>query len=81
MRGKRQELNAYRVLVEKPEGEKPLRRPGKVKVKIALLQAVKAHRVARGQGSDLDVVAVVRKRIIPTERPPLVGEVSANFCG
>jgi hypothetical protein len=26
-------------------------------------------------------VAVVRKRIIPTERPPLVGEVSANLCG
>jgi hypothetical protein len=25
--------------------------------------------------------AVVRKRMIPTERPPLVGEVSANFCG
>jgi hypothetical protein len=24
-------------------------------------------------------VAVVRKRTIPTERPPLVGEVSANF--
>jgi hypothetical protein len=26
-------------------------------------------------------VALVRARIIPTERPPLVGEVSANFCG
>jgi hypothetical protein len=26
-------------------------------------------------------VASVRKRIIPTERPPLVGEVSANFSG
>jgi hypothetical protein len=24
---------------------------------------------------------LVRKRNIPTERPPLVGEVSANFCG
>jgi hypothetical protein len=23
---------------------------------------------------------LVRKRTIPTERPPLVGEVSANFC-
>jgi hypothetical protein len=29
----------------------------------------------------LNSVAVVRKRTIPTERPPLVGEVSANFCG
>jgi hypothetical protein len=26
-------------------------------------------------------VALVRKRTIPTERLPLVGEVSANFCG
>jgi hypothetical protein len=26
-------------------------------------------------------VALVRKRTIPTERQPLVGEVSANFCG
>jgi hypothetical protein len=26
-------------------------------------------------------VAVVRKRTIPTERPQLVGEVSANLCG
>jgi hypothetical protein len=26
-------------------------------------------------------VALVREQTIPTERPPLVGEVSANFCG
>jgi hypothetical protein len=26
-------------------------------------------------------VPLVRKRTIPIERPPLVGEVSANFCG
>ena len=26
-------------------------------------------------------MALVRKRTIPTERPPPVGEVSANFCG
>jgi hypothetical protein len=26
-------------------------------------------------------VALVRKRAIPTERPPLVGDVDANFCG
>jgi hypothetical protein len=26
-------------------------------------------------------VFLVRKRTIPTERPPLVGEVSANFSG
>jgi hypothetical protein len=26
-------------------------------------------------------VALVRERTIPTERQPLVDEVSANFCG
>jgi hypothetical protein len=26
-------------------------------------------------------VAWVRERTLPTERPPLEGEVSANFCG
>jgi hypothetical protein len=26
-------------------------------------------------------VALFRVRNIPTERPPLVGEVNANFCG
>jgi hypothetical protein len=26
-------------------------------------------------------VALVRERTIPTDRPPLVGEVSANLCG
>jgi hypothetical protein len=26
-------------------------------------------------------VALVRERTIPTERPLLLGEVSANFCG
>jgi hypothetical protein len=29
----------------------------------------------------LNTVPVVRKRNIPTELPPLVDEVSANFCG
>jgi hypothetical protein len=29
----------------------------------------------------LNSVAIVRKRTIPTERPPLVGQVSANLCG
>jgi hypothetical protein len=52
--------NAYRILVGKPEGKRPLGRPRRrwvdsfkidlreVKVKIFLLQAVEAHRVARG---------------------------------
>ena len=29
----------------------------------------------------LNSVALVRERTIPTERPPPVSEVSANFCG
>jgi hypothetical protein len=29
----------------------------------------------------LNSAALVRKRTIPTERPPHVDEVSANFCG
>ena len=29
----------------------------------------------------LNSVALVRERTIPTERPPPVGKVSANFCG
>jgi hypothetical protein len=29
----------------------------------------------------INFLAVVRKRTISTERPPLVGEVSANLCG
>jgi hypothetical protein len=29
----------------------------------------------------LNSVALFRERTIATERPPLVGEVSANFCG
>jgi hypothetical protein len=33
------------------------------------------------QRSKLNFVAWVRERTIPTERPPLVGEVSYNFCG
>jgi hypothetical protein len=28
----------------------------------------------------LNSVALVHKKTIPTERPPLVGEVSANLC-
>jgi hypothetical protein len=28
-----------------------------------------------------DSVALVCERTIPKERPPFVGEISANFCG
>jgi hypothetical protein len=33
------------------------------------------------QTNKTNCVALVRKRTIPTERPPLVGEISANFSG
>jgi hypothetical protein len=34
-----------------------------------------------GGGEELNSVAWVRERTIPNERPPLVAEVNANFCG
>ena len=39
-------------------------------------------RVTTGTGTKtkLNSMALVRERTIPTERPPPVGEVSANFC-
>jgi hypothetical protein len=30
---------------------------------------------------NVNSVALVRERTLPIERPPPVGEVSANFCG
>jgi len=39
------------------------------------------HRVLYIELTKLNSVALVRTRTIPTERPPPVGEVSANFCG
>ena len=35
----------------------------------------------KSQRQKKNSVALVRERTIPTERPPPVGEVSANFCG
>jgi hypothetical protein len=31
--------------------------------------------------NNINFVALFRERTIPTERPPLVGEVNDNFCG
>jgi hypothetical protein len=33
----------------------------------------------KGLGNNNNSIALVRERTIPKERPPLVGEVSANF--
>ena len=38
-------------------------------------------RATKQTGTKLNSVALVRTRTIPTERPPPVGEVSANFRG
>jgi hypothetical protein len=41
-----------------------------------------SHRnTSKTKKKKLNSVAVVRKRTIPTERPPLVGELSSNLCG
>jgi hypothetical protein len=45
-----------------------------------VLHAALENDVAR-QKAKLNSVALVRKRTIPTERPQLLGKVSANFCG
>jgi hypothetical protein len=38
--------------------------------------------ISRLSGSQLtNSLVLVRERTTPTERPPLVDEVSANFCG
>jgi hypothetical protein len=41
----------------------------------------KYHNLQITLGKKLNSVALARKQTIVTERPPLVGEVSANFCG
>jgi hypothetical protein len=37
--------------------------------------------IVHNNKTKLNSVALVRERTIRTERPPLVVEVSANFCG
>jgi hypothetical protein len=39
----------------------------------------KVHAIFIKKNKKKNSVALVRQRTIPTERPPLVGEVSANF--
>jgi hypothetical protein len=43
-------------------------------------KTIKTRRMGRN-GRLTDSVVLVRERTIPTERPPLVGEVTTNFCG
>jgi hypothetical protein len=38
------------------------------------------HNILWIQTNKTNSVVLVRKRTIPTERPPLIGKVSADFC-
>jgi hypothetical protein len=48
-----------------------------VRISTATYRAIQKNVIKQKQNS----VALVSERTIPTERPPIVGEVSANFCG
>jgi hypothetical protein len=64
-KGTGQKRNAYNILEGKPEVKTPF---GK-------------HRFRWKYNTEQNSVALVLKRTTPTERPPLAGEVSANFSG
>ena len=58
------------------------RRLAEVYVPLAVTEPFILQNVTEGTGLvKLNSVALVRERTIPTERPPPIGEVSANFCG
>jgi hypothetical protein len=46
---------------------------------VSLTAVTKRDRICSGRLSKNHSVALVRERTIPTERPQLVGEVTANF--
>jgi hypothetical protein len=48
---------------------------------VVLKPRVEMHTEAHIFQQQTNSVVLVRKRTIPIERPPLVGEVSANFIG
>jgi hypothetical protein len=41
----------------------------------------RTRRTSEKNKKEINSVALVLDRTIPTERPPLVDEISANFCG
>jgi hypothetical protein len=49
--------------------------------KCGYLSKVALRLIRQGITVETNSVALVRERTIPTERPPRVCEVSANFCG
>jgi hypothetical protein len=48
---------------------------------IILISPVKQTDFTYKKQKQKNSMVLVRERTIPTERPPLVGEVIANFCG
>jgi hypothetical protein len=46
-----------------------------------LIGRLSLGRQHKSNSNKTNTVALVRERTIPTERPPPVGEISANFCG
>jgi hypothetical protein len=48
---------------------------------VATLRSAKRKCGDLAHRKKLNSVALVHERTIPTEQPPPVGEVSANFCG
>jgi hypothetical protein len=73
----REKRIACRVLVGIPEGKRSLERPGRrlenIKMDVREMGWLAKTKI-------LNSVASVRERTIPTERPPLFGEVSAIFA-
>ena len=64
---------------EEPDGRQMTKRYGVAKMPFACrLTNIRIQTLTKLK---LNSVALVRERTIPTERPPPVGEVSANFCG
>jgi hypothetical protein len=54
---------------------------GNTNVKVKSCYKIKSIPLSPRPRGKTNSLALVRERTIPTERPPLVGEVSANFCG
>ena len=69
-----QYLTYYSVLKKTVKWSK--KKGGTVSDKLCALQ-----RIYCVQDAKKNSVGLVRERTIPTDRPPPVGEVSANFCG
>jgi hypothetical protein len=86
--------NAFRDLVGKPKGKRPVERHGSswednIKMDLRdrewggmnIIDLTEDRNQWRAIANKKNSVVSVRKRAIPTEQPPFVSEVSATFCG